>query len=351
MKMWLVLVFCIMSLLIVSGCTQTGKVTGGEQNLTPEEEQILEEFLNKTPVENVSPIKDYEGHTEPQNITQPLGCPETCDNEDNCTYDYCSEYTNYECVHAMRICPSFVKICPDGVRVICENTCIDDACTRCKPDCTEHQLPVCELTQDDCGACQILDTENCECAQIISCVNNDGCCSEGCDYINDNDCEEPDGECSEDMDCNDDNNCTIDKCEGIPKNCSHENITPCCGNGECEDGENFESCPDDCEEEEIFNITITNLDPVAEWVEIGNFGSMEVDMTNWTINDTLVTPKKRFTFPEFILQPYSYVFILKGPGEDNSTHLYRNKLNIWNNDGDAAVLIDNAGQIISQYNY
>ena len=75
-------------------------------------------------------------------------------------------------------------------------------------------------------------------------------------------------------------------------------------------------------------------------------------MTNWTINDTLVTPKKRFTFPGFILQPGNYVYILKGYGENNATHLYRNKNDyIWNNDADTAVLIDNKGQIISQYSY
>jgi hypothetical protein len=107
-----------------------------------------------------------------------------------------------------------------------------------------------------------------------------------------------------------------------------------------------------CEEPEELNISITFIEPQEEWVEIWNFGNIVVDMINWTINDTLITSKKRFTFPEFILQPGNFVFILKGYGTDNSTHLYRNNNQyVWNNDNDTAVLIDKEGQIISTYSY
>ncbi len=341
-------VLLIVLIILISGCTQTGElIDAGEENLTPEEELILEEFLDKTPetqnetniTENVPPSAVYTGHTGPQNITQPPGCPETCDDGDNCTYDYCSGDTGYECVHAVRICPNFVKICPDGVEVICKNICIDDLCTTCRPDCSEYQLPVCEMTQDDCTPCYILDTENCECAQIISCgINNDNCCPGECNYTSDNDCEEP--ECNESWECSEWSEC-INETQNMV--CTDANL--------CNTTERVEIR--ECQEEpEVFNITITYVNYTEEWVEIGNFGNTEVDMTNWTINDTLTSPREVFRFPEFILQPGNYVYILKGYGENNATHLYRNKNDyVWNDKGDTAVLIDNSGQIISQYSY
>ena len=46
--------------------------------------------------------------------------------------------------------------------------------------------------------------------------------------------------------CDDYNKCTNDFCEkGI---CRHAPITPCCGNGVCESGENVLNCVDDCRE-------------------------------------------------------------------------------------------------------
>lgn len=347
----------IVLLIFTSGCTQTGRVV--EENLTHGEELVLEEFLNETAGVQANYTNAtgnapgvYMGHTGPQNITQPLGCPETCDDGDNCTYDYCSGDTGYKCVHATLICPNTVRECPDGVDVICENACANDSCMACEPDCSEHQPPACGITQNDCGACQILDAENCACARIISCIQNDGCCPEGCNYTNDNNCEVPPGECSHDSECNDNNNCTADRCLGIPKACLHENVTACTsGDGCCPEG-CVHANDTDCEEEEIFNITITYVNYTEEWVEIWNFGNMGVEMTNWTINDTLVTPQKRFTFPEFVLQPENHVYILKGYGQNNATHLYRNKNDyIWNDGGDTAVLIDNKEQTISQYSY
>lgn len=48
--------------------------------------------------------------------------------------------------------------------------------------------------------------------------------------------------------CDDYNRCTNDFCEkGI---CRHTSITPCCGNGLCESGENVMNCVDDCRERE-----------------------------------------------------------------------------------------------------
>lgn len=318
-------VLLIALIVLISGCTQTGElIDAGEENLTPEEELILEEFLDKTPEisdanetgQNASPVSAYTGYIEPQDITQLLGCPETCDDEDNCTYDYCSKDTDYECVHAERICPNTVRMCDDGVEVICKNICIDDFCTTCKPDCSEHQLPVCELTQDDCGLCQTLDTDNCECARITSCVNNDNCCPEGCNYTSDNDCAEPEGECSEDWECDDANNCTIDRCEGIPKNCSHEEITECAGgDGCCPEGCDYAN-DTDCEEPEqgldhlVFSEVYYDAkgdDYANEWLEIYNPTRDAINLSGWSISDNSGTWK----FPEITIESSSYIIIAR----------------------------------------
>jgi hypothetical protein len=48
--------------------------------------------------------------------------------------------------------------------------------------------------------------------------------------------------------CEDNNSCTKDSCsKDTGFECVHEAIVPCCGNGECEEGENWSACPQDCE--------------------------------------------------------------------------------------------------------
>lgn len=53
--------------------------------------------------------------------------------------------------------------------------------------------------------------------------------------------------------CDDFDPCTRDRCEnGV---CIHTRIKPCCGNGECEEGETAISCPEDCATEQIEEAT------------------------------------------------------------------------------------------------
>lgn len=57
-------------------------------------------------------------------------------------------------------------------------------------------------------------------------------------------------------DCDDFDFCTEDFCQR--SECSHRPIVPCCGNNYCEEGEDYNSCPRDCEDLETENSIITN---------------------------------------------------------------------------------------------
>jgi hypothetical protein len=73
------------------------------------------------------------------------------------------------------------------------------------------------------------------------------CCSNGYQDAGEDgvdcggDCEPCETGCG---DCDDGNPCTTDRC--IDEVCTHQPITPCCGNDICESSENSESCPADC---------------------------------------------------------------------------------------------------------
>ena len=53
-------------------------------------------------------------------------------------------------------------------------------------------------------------------------------------------------ECSPSKDCNDNNDCTIDSCIEGTLLCNHDYIPECCGNYQCELGENRANCAMDC---------------------------------------------------------------------------------------------------------
>ncbi len=55
--------------------------------------------------------------------------------------------------------------------------------------------------------------------------------------------------CTSNLDCNDNNACTKDTCKRIGtygNYCVYEPSLPCCGNGDCEKGENCATCSIDC---------------------------------------------------------------------------------------------------------
>ncbi|MDN4523102.1 lamin tail domain-containing protein [Fictibacillus fluitans] len=104
-------------------------------------------------------------------------------------------------------------------------------------------------------------------------------------------------------------------------------------------------------------VLITNLnlgqrgvEDQLEYVQIQNFGIAPVDMTGWTIRST--RGGQVFTFPAgYILQPGATVYVTSGALaiDDPPTYLKWTTANVWNNNGDAAVLYNAQGQLISEF--
>jgi hypothetical protein len=114
---------------------------------------------------------------------QDYSCPDDCDDNDSCTRDYCSEATNYTCMHDNLLpccgngvcedtlinirmdtenhetCPEDCKdpcegiecnavqlTCPDGFNATCQEVCVGGACAECTPDCTGHNASIVIIT-------------------------------------------------------------------------------------------------------------------------------------------------------------------------------------------------------------
>jgi hypothetical protein len=156
--------------------------------------------------------------------------------------------------------------------------------------------------------------------------------------------------------CEDNNPCTKDSCsEETDYECKHDAIIPCCGNGECEETEDWSACEEDCEcaldcgaceipdsetcsclpktecvQDDCCPENCTYLedsdcprpsvvfseiyynpkgsDPDHEWLEIYNNGTVSVDITKLKFNED----EKNHTLKsitEDILEPESYAVI------------------------------------------
>jgi competence protein ComEC len=98
----------------------------------------------------------------------------------------------------------------------------------------------------------------------------------------------------------------------------------------------------------VDGVMIVSASWVDEWVEIENYGEAAQDLTGWTIQDL---QEHVFDFPEgFVLAPGGTVTVHTGVGDDTASDLYWGMGNpIWNNDDDVATLMDDEGNIVSQY--
>lgn len=91
-------------------------------------------------------------------------------------------------------------------------------------------------------------------------------------------------------------------------------------------------------------------DLAGEYVQVANVSDAPVDLTGWVLRDQ--GSKHTFTFPGFVLVAQSDVKIWSSSGTNNTANLYwGNKVPIWNNEGDVAVLEDLSGNIVSRFGY
>ena len=127
-------------------------------------------------------------------------CPESCDDGNFCTYDYCSAESDYKCAH----------------------TLLDGTQNGCSGDFESCKTRICKA-----GTCSFEFKLNC-CGNTL--------------------CESPEdyASCKSDCpDCDDKDQCTLDTYDYSLKKCVNTQITPCCGDRVCV-GKESGSCPNDC---------------------------------------------------------------------------------------------------------
>ena len=88
-----------------------------------------------------------------------------------------------------------------------------------------------------------------------------------------------------------------------------------------------------------------------EWVDLTNTGTTAVDMTGWVLKDESST--HRYRFPSvFTLEEGAEVRVFTGCGTDTVAELYWcSSSAVWNNDGDTAFILDDAGNIVDSRSY
>ena len=199
-------------------------------------------------------------------------CPEDCDDGDACTNDSLSGSASFctaKCVYEqVRECKDGDGCCAPGCNALtdqdCEPVCgngVVEPGETCDPQqACPSQLSDCD-DGDFCTEDMLVgsaDTCSSECSHqtIETCVDGDGCCPQGCNSLNDDDCEpvcgngiledgelcDPPGSCPQDSeDCDDGDSCTIDQVFGFPElckaNCHNTAIVTCVdGDGCCPAG-------------------------------------------------------------------------------------------------------------------
>jgi len=107
-------------------------------------------------------------------------------------------------------------------------------------DCPEP-IPTCPICDDNnnctMDSCSALTDYECEFEEIAPCDGNKEC-EEG-EFPWSTDCPN---------ECNDNDECTIDSFNYLSDKCNYEEIMPCCSNSECESGETYVNCPFDCKQ-------------------------------------------------------------------------------------------------------
>lgn len=119
--------------------------------------------------------------------------------------------------------------CDDGNVCNGAETCVSGSCQAGTPlNCNDGNA----CTADSCNT-----TTGCV-NTPISCNDGNACTADSCDAGS--------GCVNTPVNCDDGDACTADSCDSGTGACVNDPITPCCGNGSCESGENQCNCSADC---------------------------------------------------------------------------------------------------------
>ncbi len=172
----------------------------------------------QTPLQgNLSEAQATPGQAQDQAAGQ---CPASCDDDDRCTEDYCSNSTGFACTH-----DTIVPCCGNN---ICEE---NENHSSCAADCPECTAGKCEKAEFD------HDKQKCINVTVSPCCGNDMC-----------ERNETYESCSEDCpECTTDEKCKKSLFDYDSNSCVTKRQVPCCGNGICDVSESCSSCEEDCE--------------------------------------------------------------------------------------------------------
>lgn len=225
--MKLVILITLILILLVSGCLEIVKKSPADTNISAEECTRLEGHLSIS--ENCASGEQLVGkinsstfccvleepppeeNLPPENVDL---CSSNADCNDNnsCTVDSCSG-TPKECKNnAVTSCSNNDGCCPANCSPQSDSDCTTlDECTT-NSDCNDNDA----CSVDICGG----SPKTCTNSELFSCVDNDGCCPDGCETFGDSDCQTTQ-ECQTDLDCDDGNIGTTDSCNQITNTCSN----------------------------------------------------------------------------------------------------------------------------------
>ena len=95
-------------------------------------------------------------------------------------------------------------------------------------------------------------------------------------------------------------------------------------------------------------INISSKDLRGEMVGITNSGEAAVNLNGWQL--VSVVGNQTFNFPNISLQVGKTIYVTSGPeAKEGSEYLKWTNGQMWRNDGDAATLLNNKGEIVSEF--
>jgi len=95
-------------------------------------------------------------------------------------------------------------------------------------------------------------------------------------------------------------------------------------------------------------IQLEQLDYNLQEVVLKNICGFNCSLTAWEMKDE---GRKKFIFPEFVLEPNKEIYIIVGKNEMDNTLLWERETYVWTKTGDTLFLRDNLNKLILWKNY